>query len=62
MQDAQRSGGAFTPARVPTPAEIAERAAAIRATWSRAELRRREAYPPEPFAVPVVQVDDMDSP
>ncbi|WP_145350074.1 hypothetical protein [Roseimaritima multifibrata] len=55
----------FTPAKVPTPEEIAERAAAIRATWTESERARRwcggsRVSYAAPVAVPVVDTDTDD--
>jgi hypothetical protein len=43
----------------PTPEEIAERCAEIRAGWSEAERRRRLVTPEEPLEAPVVSARDL---
>jgi|688.fasta_scaffold417264_2 hypothetical protein len=38
----------------PTPAEIRERAEAIRANWSNAEKKNRDAYAADVYVVPTI--------
>jgi hypothetical protein len=38
--------------RLPTPAEIAKRAAEIRARWTERELRKRSGNYPKPWHIP----------
>lgn len=40
------------PKFIPTEEEIAHRAAAIRATWTDAQMRSRSGQEPQPWAVP----------
>lgn len=49
------------PYRDPTPAEIQERAAAIRKTWSLETMeKRRVLKSPPPYEFPVVRLTDID--
>lgn len=49
------------PYRDPTPQEIEERAATIRATWTpEIEERRRVAKTPGPYEFPVIHLADAD--
>lgn len=49
------------PYRDPTPSEIAERAAAVRKTWTpEIEERRRVSKTPPPYEFPVVRTGDID--
>jgi len=47
--------------RDPTPAEIAERAAAVRRTWTPEVMeKRRVSKTPPPYEFPVVRLGDVD--